>query len=57
MKITMADIYTQSHYITRETETGKRLAYKDYWKRLWSKKRSSDSYEVEHDVLQSLNIR
>ena len=57
MKITMADIYTQSHYITRETETGKRLAYKDYWKRLWAKKRSSDSYEVEHGVLQSLNAR
>ena len=57
MKITMADIYTQSRYITRETETGKRLAYKDYWKRLWAKKRSSDSYEVEHDVLQSLNVR
>lgn len=57
MKITMADIYSQSHYITRETETGKRLAYKDYWKRHWSKKRSSDSYKVEHEVLQSLNVR
>lgn len=57
MKIKMANVYTQGHYMANEdTETGKRFAYKDYWNRLYAKKRAEESYKEELEILKSLNI-
>lgn len=57
MKVKMANVYTQSHYIANEdTETGKRFAHKDYWNRLYAKKRAEESYKEELEILKSLNI-